>query len=229
MTTDLARLREHAFELADELDASLELHDAPSGFYGDHGMATVPERRAQVWAAWGTRAYWIALHELGHIAYGHTGMGSQNIVHDEAEAWQWALDQSLIPISDPDRDWCGGHAFSSYLRDFGYLPTTPTVNAVCNQFGIAAKRDLTADVWERLFPSKQAESRQEGSNMTTNQPITSAVYGTKRGGKKKPVRKPERKPSAERLVGRLLGEEQVAALYRSLGMKPPAARRKRRG
>lgn len=62
--------------------------------------------------------------------------------------------------------------------------------------------------------------------MDTNQPITSAVYGKQRGGKK-PSR-PEQPRRAERLVGRMLGEDTVAELYRSLGMKQPSERRRRR-
>jgi hypothetical protein len=61
--------------------------------------------------------------------------------------------------------------------------------------------------------------------MRTGSPITDAVYGRGRGGPKKPP-KSQRRP-VESLVGSLLGEGQVADLYRKLGMKPPEQRRKR--
>ena len=59
-------------------------------------------------------AYLIGLHELGHIWYGHTQgrPPHENQIHyfengvlkSEAEAWEFALDNSLIEPSEEDRD-----------------------------------------------------------------------------------------------------------------------------
>lgn len=62
-------------------------------------------------------------------------------------------------------------------------------------------------------------------NEAPNGPITSAVYGRKRGGPTKP--KPARRPVST-LVGQVLGEEQVAELYRKLGFKRPQDRKRRK-
>lgn len=61
--------------------------------------------------------------------------------------------------------------------------------------------------------------------MEQSGPITSAVYGRKRGGPTKPKR--DRKPAAT-LIGSQLGEEQVAELYRKLGFKRPNERPRKR-
>jgi hypothetical protein len=61
--------------------------------------------------------------------------------------------------------------------------------------------------------------------MDNQSPITNAVYGKGRGGPKKARKEQPRR--AERLVGRMLGEDVVAELYRSLGMKRPEDRKRR--
>ena len=63
--------------------------------------------------------------------------------------------------------------------------------------------------------------------MHTGTPVTDAVYGRGRGGPKKARKEQPRR--AERLVGRMLGDEAVAELYRSLGMKRPEDRRRKGG
>jgi len=59
----------------------------------------VPQRRViSVSVPTDEKAYWIALHEIGHIVCGHTGSG---IVKDkEIEAWQWAIDHSKMPMTE---------------------------------------------------------------------------------------------------------------------------------
>lgn len=58
--------------------------------------------------------YMVNLHELGHFALGHTqGRPPKNnerwyfengVLRSEAEAWEWALDHSIIPDEDYYRD-----------------------------------------------------------------------------------------------------------------------------
>lgn len=74
----------------------------------------------------GVDAYWIALHELGHahqppcdwLTY------EENLLADEADAWQWALAHSLVPPTP--RMWAQvygglsahrGQAFRAYPCD----------------------------------------------------------------------------------------------------------------
>lgn len=72
------------------------------------------------WAEPSVTAYYAGLHELGHIARNHSNKWKlRDVVRDEAEAWEWALDSGLV---SPDantarrivRDWLGG-----YVRDYG--------------------------------------------------------------------------------------------------------------
>lgn len=47
-------------------------------------------------------AFWIAMHEMGHVALRHTrsrGMAQDLIHRDEVDAWLWALDESPFPVN----------------------------------------------------------------------------------------------------------------------------------
>lgn len=50
--------------------------------------------------------YWVALHELGHArTHGHKDWAAKLIgeLDDEAWAWEWAMENAIIPVSD--RAW----------------------------------------------------------------------------------------------------------------------------
>lgn len=79
--------------------------------------------------------YWMALHELGHLACGHSESYSDNVLECEAEAWLWAIRQARMPIRGKTLDHFNGPWFASYE---GYLPR--------------AKRGEKYQLLRRLYP-----------------------------------------------------------------------------
>jgi len=60
------------------------------------GMVGIAHRNRQVWLAklpHSSLSYAIVLHELGHIAHGH----SQTSIDNELMAWDWAHRHSMVP------------------------------------------------------------------------------------------------------------------------------------
>lgn len=73
------------------------------------------------------KAYWVGLHELGHLASRHLGPDyllyqegkpRWEVTDAEAEAWLWGIDKHGGEI-DPDGEWAIGYSMSTYARDFG--------------------------------------------------------------------------------------------------------------
>lgn len=66
--------------------------------------------------------YYIGLHELGHIAHGHCDDREMwyevNKIEGEAEAWNWALDNSQEEISlDTSQFILSKYALGSYVKE----------------------------------------------------------------------------------------------------------------
>lgn len=94
--------------LADEVGAfiTLDVEDEE----GATAYADVSSRSVHLYPFGGSRPddviYWVALHELGHIAHEHSGMGMLSfygadlqVTEQEAEAWTWALDHAGLPLT----------------------------------------------------------------------------------------------------------------------------------
>lgn len=73
------------------------------------------------------RIYWVALHELGHLANDHLGENyildvegkpGWAVTENEAEAWLWGIDHHDGEI-DPDGEWAIDYGMSTYAAKFG--------------------------------------------------------------------------------------------------------------
>lgn len=72
--------------------------------------------------------YFINLHELGHVAYGHTQgrppKGNEKfyfengVLKSEAQAWDWALDKAIIKPSLDTRKFMWDYCLGSYYMDY---------------------------------------------------------------------------------------------------------------
>ena len=75
----------------------------------------------------GEQQYWTALHEIGH--WFHTvestfqEYGETPVVESEAQAWEWAKEHSMIPMSDEIKAW-----IEATLDTYRFLPEQLTVD-----------------------------------------------------------------------------------------------------
>jgi hypothetical protein len=70
------------------------------------------------------QAYYIALHELGHYAYGHTQgrppksdethYFDNGVIKSEAEAWEWAMNEAHEEMHDTTRRWAVTDCINTY-------------------------------------------------------------------------------------------------------------------
>jgi hypothetical protein len=93
---------DHIWELADEIGATVrwtrDRRFARRSDGSHHGSATGALNEITLgWQASGEDAYWVALHELGHIALGHVGLpDTPEGTCGEADAWLWALEHARV-------------------------------------------------------------------------------------------------------------------------------------
>lgn len=66
--------------------------------YGDAYWADLAEWCVHIPVVENKRCYLAALHELGHILSSHLG-------NEEITAWEWAMNNSLLPIDQADIDF----------------------------------------------------------------------------------------------------------------------------
>lgn len=157
----MTRREQHLNELADQLDARLVLvredfsmTGRPKGWSGaahqarlasDFGYVTRDVIGADRWAfvsAWddSERAYFVGLHELGHVALNHNGASRADFeerylrrqLEAEAEAWQWALENSEEELSADAKSMAA--SFLSTYESFG--GGGPTFTAVAAELGL---------------------------------------------------------------------------------------------
>ncbi len=125
-----AKLRTHLEEIARDLGCKIE--------WGFEGMMYAEESPPRIETPFLEKqemsfihipsveaAYLVGLHELGHIFYGHTQgrpphtdkihYFENGVLRSEAEAWEYALDHSLIEPSEEDRDMML-KCFQSYIK-----------------------------------------------------------------------------------------------------------------
>jgi hypothetical protein len=135
----------HLRQLADDLGADLRLrpHGYLSGCSGSGALWGSYKGEVDLGGHWAIvrgwdaseRAYLVALHELGHLAYDHHGTTTDDFIaryhsrelEAEAEAWEWALDRvehsrlGRGVLTTIWRDWLG-----SYVRHDGLATAGPT-------------------------------------------------------------------------------------------------------
>ena len=80
--------------------------------------------------------YFINLHELGHMAHGHTqGRPPQDdkkfyfengVLKSEAQAWEWALDRAMIKPSPESRVFMWDTCLGSYYDHYRMFRNHPT-------------------------------------------------------------------------------------------------------
>jgi len=100
--------------------------------------------------------YWIALHELGHLAHNHIGSAllaftgrKEQITRQEAEAWTWALDHSAFPLRSDGRV-AMAYSMTSYAQTAGWPDDDVNVQRVA----AAAGRDID---WQLAYDAARIE------------------------------------------------------------------------
>jgi hypothetical protein len=84
------KLAEHIESLCQEHEITVESHS--SG-----GRAWKKGRRIKIRPVKSDITYFVALHEIGHILHPDAGRGLR--LHKEAHAWDWAIKNSIVPVS----------------------------------------------------------------------------------------------------------------------------------
>lgn len=128
-----AERRTHLEELAKELGCKVHFSTNPVGMmYVEFGYIETPFPDDQF-------KYMVGLHELGHIAWGHTQgrpphtdktfYFDNGVLKSEAQAWEWALDHTKEALDYTTRlemwDSCLG-AYYSYSQHYNDIPTRLT-------------------------------------------------------------------------------------------------------
>ena len=96
----MQHLNAHISAIADTLGAHIFQHD---DFFGRAGMRD-EEPFIAIPHTTTLRRYFLALHELGHVALGHVRMrpmdlSEEEVAQKEGEAHLWALDHALVQPS----------------------------------------------------------------------------------------------------------------------------------
>lgn len=108
LTPQAARLAEHVEALVREHRVWLRGSNRRGRAWRSLRMMSIPEVRGQV-------SYMLALHELGHLlAPGHTTLTR---LQQEAQAWQWALDNAICEPT-PTTGRAMYRRLTSYLRNY---------------------------------------------------------------------------------------------------------------
>jgi len=102
--------------------------------YVESGYIEVPPCESQI-------DYLINLHELGHVAHGHTQgrpphqsekfYFENGVLRSEAQAWEWALDQCMEPIEDASRIFMWDRCLGTYYQ-YGYVEEKGTLTRLLN-------------------------------------------------------------------------------------------------
>ncbi len=125
----ISNYQEQVTKLAEDLDCRLDVSDefrTAGMMYVESGYVEVPPITNQI-------DYLINLHELGHVFHGHTQgrpphsdkkfYFDNGVLRSEAEAWEWALDQSIDEPELASRifmwDNCLGSYYSGALASKG--------------------------------------------------------------------------------------------------------------
>lgn len=131
-----AERESHIRQLVAEHGIELNLPDKPpmwslNGRVDTYGSAGGYDIEIVMPHGWTDLAYWIGLHEVGHIAHKHYWKSCPYFGPErqerEAEAWEWALDNALAP---PEAETVSAIMRFS-LASYGVMPTDPSIPARC--------------------------------------------------------------------------------------------------
>lgn len=88
--------KQHVDQLAQELEATI-IYDAER--YGMYVNVLTRELHLSSWDdVPEEEVYWVALHELGHLAIEGGEDPTPDAAEEEARAWVWALDNAAFPL-----------------------------------------------------------------------------------------------------------------------------------
>lgn len=138
----MGRREQHVRELAAKLGAPIELLPGWNTQWRPEDVGGQADWRRRVTVSgWNPRSpipYLVALHELGHIAREH-GPGNYwgRELEAEAEAWNWAFEQSLEEPGPGFHQWNREHAFGTYVQPHTDLHVTagPLARRMASQYG----------------------------------------------------------------------------------------------
>jgi hypothetical protein len=140
MTTSIEEMQNHLETLAAELSCVMIQESNMGGMmYVEEEPSRIETPKLEYGVFGGTYrytpriAYMVGLHELGHVYHGHTQgrppyqakkyYFDNGVFKSEAEAWQFALENSIIEFEKEELAF-GLRCFDSYLR--GYKNKTKT-------------------------------------------------------------------------------------------------------
>jgi hypothetical protein len=124
---DKYKLQQHIYDIGAELNTDIEFTYELSGMmFVEENPPRIEVPKKEIWNVWPEKCYVVSLHELGHVFHGHTQGRPpyQNKVHyftngvlkSEAEAWKFALDNTMIDWSDATKDFALNTCLLSYYR-----------------------------------------------------------------------------------------------------------------
>ena len=124
-----ADLQVHIDEIADELGCEVKQRFGLAGMmYVEYEppMVEIPSLAPWPGAPTITICYFVALHEFGHVANGHTQgrppytekrhYFDNGVLRSEAEAWEWALDRARVAPNKRDAAFMAERYLGSYIQ-----------------------------------------------------------------------------------------------------------------
>lgn len=132
----MGRREKHLRELADSLGVKLRLLRG-GGAISSWAAADMAVVRG--WNPRDQRAYFTGLHELGHVALGHSRnlrAYHLNPVDAEAAAWRWAFDNALEAPGPAFHKWNREEAFGTYVRNLGLGTADAEARAMASWYGL---------------------------------------------------------------------------------------------
>lgn len=121
-------------------------------------MAWPTRREAEIPHVDTERTYWIAMHELGHIALEHSryGRAGQTLSDQEVEAWDWAISTSPFPFGPAGRaimEWgLGSHAW----HGSGIPQPAPTLEHIAWNLGERVPNPFNGESYDEWLAEREA-------------------------------------------------------------------------
>ena len=127
-------MQRHLDELSRDMGCDLvQGLDMPGMMYVEMGYVEGPTLNSNMGLL---NSYYVCLHELGHFALGHTQgrpphqdqveYFRNGVLRSEAEAWEWAMDNALVPPNSLTRLFMWDTCLGSYYRHAVSLAGKPT-------------------------------------------------------------------------------------------------------
>lgn len=122
------QLQQHIYDIAADLNCEVEFTVGmkEAMMYVEENPPRIEVPTKEHWDVWPEKCYAISLHELGHVYHGHTQgrppylnkiyYFKNGVLKSEAEAWKFALNNSLIDWAEETMDYALNICLLSYFK-----------------------------------------------------------------------------------------------------------------